>query len=545
MARSRMGILLLLFVVGASLLGAALAGGSSPAVRNGGTFRVSVSAGGFDSIDPALAYTQASWSLLDTTCARLMTYPDEPPPEGFRLVPEVAAGYPRVSKDGTIYTFTLRRGFRFSNNGAPVKASAFARQINRMLDPAMQSPGRQYVQDVVGAADVLAGKATSARGVVAKGNRLVISFTQPVPDFPARTTMPFFCAVPPTLPADPEGVGAFPGAGPYYIAELVRGRRIVLRRNRFYREGRAHHVDRFEFDLTAGSVDELVTRIEDGGADWLSSLPTTRYFDPALGLVAKYGVNKSQFFVKRGLLLRAFSFNTSRPLFRNNPSLRRAVNYAVDRAEIQRLIPGGALVLRLSDQYLPSGLPGFHNARIYPLDRPNLSRAKALARGHTRGGKVLIYTIAGGPSFTFGQVLERNLEQIGLDAQVKALPFPGYLDRLNAPNEPWDIAFTPWAPDYVDPYSYLNVLLDGRFVGAFNFSRFDSPTYNRLLRRTARLRGGARYVAYGRLDVRLARDAAPMIALGFGNEATLVSKRVDRRCIVLRPTLDLAAVCLK
>ena len=36
-------------------------------------------------------------------------------------------------------------------------------------------------------------------------------------------------------------------------------------------------------------------------------------------------------FVKPGLGLRAFALNTARPLFRNNPQLRRAVNLAVDR----------------------------------------------------------------------------------------------------------------------------------------------------------------------------------------------------------------------
>ena len=68
------------------------------------------------------------WHLLDATCARLMTFPDAPPPAGLRLVPEVAAAYPRVSSDGKTYTFTLRSGFRFSD-GTPVQASAFAHAI--------------------------------------------------------------------------------------------------------------------------------------------------------------------------------------------------------------------------------------------------------------------------------------------------------------------------------------------------------------------------------------------------------------------------------
>jgi ABC-type oligopeptide transport system substrate-binding subunit len=129
--------------------------------------------------------------------------------------------------------------------------------------------------------------------------------------------------------------------------------------------------------------------------------------------------------------------------------------------------------------------------------------------------------------------------------EVKGIPPQSYFDRLASPNEAWDIAFAPWGADYVDPYSFLNLRLDGRFRGGTNTSRFDSAKYNRLIRRAARLRGRARDRAYGRLDVQLARDAAPMIAFQNPNEPTLVSKRVDPRCIVLRPGLDLTAVCLK
>lgn len=46
--------------------------------------------------------------------------------------------------------------------------------------------------------------------------------------------MPFLCAVPPTLPADLEGVGASPSAGPYFASEYVPGESVVLERNPFY-----------------------------------------------------------------------------------------------------------------------------------------------------------------------------------------------------------------------------------------------------------------------------------------------------------------------
>lgn len=537
----RTALSLAMLVTGAGLLAAAAAHGddAGSSIRKGGTFRIAF-VGRMGNIDPALVDFNLI-PLLDATCARLMTYPDKPPPAGFRLTPEVASRY-SVSRDGKRFTFILKGGFRFSN-GDPVRASAFARAITRTLE-LKTGDGPALVQDIVGADRVQQGSAKTAAGIVARGNRLVIRLTRPTPAFPARMSAPWFCAVPPALPADPEGVTRFHAAGPYYVHEFVRERRLILRRNPYYRGSRPHHVASFVVDGQAASFDDVLDQIERGTADW-GFAPARFHFAPERRLVAKYGVNKSRFFLKPGLVFRHYHFNFSRPLFRNNPRLRRAVNFAVNRSALRREAEG-PLGSRLTDQYLPPWLPEFRDARIYPLQRPDLRKARALARGHTRSGKAVLYTFDLPPFIAAGQIIKRNLATIGLDVEVKGIPPPAYFQRLiGNPTEPWDIAFADWAPDHLDPYTYLNALLDGQFIRGVNLSHFDSPKYNRLLRRTARLQGTARYRAYGALDVQLARDAAPMVAVGYLNEATLVSKRVDRRCIVLRPTLVLNAVCLK
>jgi len=495
--------------------------GSSAKRASGGVIRVVLRSADVDSLDPALSYTVASAILVATTCASL----------------EEVAGAPRISRDNRKFTFALRSGFRFSD-GVAVRAGAFARAINRTLAPGIESPWAPYMRDIVGAEDVQAGKTPSASGVISQGNTLVVRLKRPVPDFPARMTS--FCAVPPTLPADPEGVNAFPAAGRYYVAEYRPGERILIRRNRFYGGDQPHHVDGFDVDLQAASHEEVLDRIERGEADWGWALAPV-YFDPARRLVAKYGVNKSQFFLKPGFGFRGFVFNSSRPLFRDNPSLRQAVNFAIDRSALRRA-GGGPVESRVTDQYLPAGMPGFTNARIYPLDGPDFGRARALARGHTRSGKALLYTVDSPPALAFAQSVKQNLAKIGLDVEIKGFPLPAYFGRLGATG-PYDIGFQPWVPDYQDPYAILNVLFDGRFIGGTNWGRFDSAEYNGLLRNAALLQGEARYRAYGELDVRLAREAAPMVAIDFLNEPTLFSKRVG--CVVLTPYLDLAAVCLK
>jgi ABC-type transport system substrate-binding protein len=154
----------------------------------------------------------------------------------------------------------------------------------------------------------------------------------------------------------------------------------------------AHHVDSFEFDLSASSGDEILDRVEAGTSDYaiIGGGPPA-YFDPARRVVAKYGINKSRFFVKPGLALRTLAFNLSSPLFRDNLKLRRAINFAVDRRAFRRVV-GGPLATYITDQYLPPSMPGFTNVAIYP-QQPDLRRARVLARGNTRTGKVALYTI--------------------------------------------------------------------------------------------------------------------------------------------------------
>lgn len=500
---------------------------------------------GLDYVDPALASSAPGWAVLDTTCARLMTYPDKPAPKSFKVVPEVAARPPSVSRDKKTYTFTLRNDFRFSD-GTPVRASAFARAIYRTLAPGVNSPGAQHTLDIVGAADVLDGRKQTAKGIIVRGNKLTIRFVRPAPDFVHRTTTTFLCAVPPNLPADPEGVGAIPAAGPYRITEYQRGERVVVRRNPYYHGSRPRHVAGFDVDLDARTPLDVVRTVDRGDADW-GYVPSGIYFDPSLGIVAKYGINRKRFFVRPGFTLRMLAFNSARNVFHNNAPLRRAVNYALNR---QAIIDGtsGPRASVASDQYLPSALPGFRDARVYPLDRANLAKAKELARGNLRGGKVVLYTNSSYLPMALGRIVQAQLAEIGLDVEVRGFPLHtasgAYYAKLAHAGEPWDMALALWQPSYVDPYAYLNQLLDGRYAGGTNFTRFDSRSYNQEMRRTATTEPlGARSRAYGALDVRLARYAAPLAAVDFLKEPTLVSNRVG--CIVLRPVLDLTVACLK
>jgi oligopeptide transport system substrate-binding protein len=510
--------------------------------RNGGTFRID--AASYVSVDPAI---DADWPEI-ASCALLMRYPDMLLPEGDRAVPEVAAGYPSVSRDARTYVFRIRSSFRFSN-GARVTAANFAYMIDRVLSPTLKSPYGGFLEDIIGARAVEDGKAKHVSGVRASGHTLSIRLTRPIGDFVVRLTFPAFCPVPTSVPIVPDGVDVpLPGSGPYYIAKWTRDHEVVLKRNRFYLGGRPHHVAKFVVTIGKDDDDSITRKIDRSQTDYGYGSPGAVPTQAAGDLARKYGVKGPRFFVRPGGSAIFFlALNTSRPLFRNNPSLRRAVNFALDRPALVRA--RGPYWGTPSDGYLPLGMAGAPAGHVYPVRRPDLSRARALARGHTRSGTAILYTSDTPFATVQARIVQRNLKAIGLHVTIEQFPSLVLFQKTGTRGEPFDITLQGLSAEWVDPYWYINVLLDGRTITKydnFNVSYLNVPRYNRQMERAARLTGVSRYRAYRRLALVLARDAAPEAVFATPNLRLFVSKRVG--CVISNgyPVgLDLAAACLK
>jgi peptide/nickel transport system substrate-binding protein len=489
---------------------------------------------GSSSLDPALTPVQEGsrpWVIWYATCATLMAFPDRPAPEGLIPKPEAAVGPPAISRDRRTYVFRVRRGLRFSD-GSPLTARNFARALGRVLNPLMGSTGAFLFSDV--------------RRVSVRGLALRIELTKPSGDLTTRLALPFACPVPPGFPVDPAGVDLTGvGSGPYYIARYVPDSVIVLKRSRYYRGSRPHHVDRVVVRI-GGDIDDDIKAVEDGRADvLLFAIASER----RTGLAQRYRVNKRQLFRIRGRYTGALVLNTSGALFTNNAALRRAVNFALDRPEIVRTIPSGSLSRTPTDQVMPSEVPGWRDYRLYPVTGADLGRARKLARGNLRGGKAILWTIAGPRFPPQAQVVVSNLRAIGLDVEVKVMSADVMNARAGIPGAPYDMILAEFPLDYPDPANALVRLLGGQNArkpsGNDNFAYLDEPAYNRQMAAADRLTGRARFRAFSRLDAEIMRNQAPWAPLYEDSVWLLVSKRVA--CLRLQPEVieDYAAMCLR
>jgi YVTN family beta-propeller protein len=504
-----------------------------------------------ESMDPALADGGISWRLIYATCAGLVNYPDKAGPAGSQLKPEVAQALPTRSRDGKTYTFTIRRGFRFSPpSGQPVTAQTFKDSIERTLNPAMHSysAGYGYLADIVGARRYMAGKASHITGIVARGGQLTIRLTSPAGDFLSQVALPGFCAVPSNAPIK-RNLRRVPSAGPYYVSSYTPKQSVVLARNPNYHGDRPHHFARIELMLAVPAA-RAVHEIESGTVDYTQLGSDYYAFTSAIrGLVApraaRYGAGSAaaargaqQYFVNPEPELHFLVLNTHRALF-SDVRLRQAVNYAIGRPKLAELgfadqpLPGTT-----ADHYLPPGMPGYRAAHVYPT-RPDPARARQLVESaHARGRTAVLYSGAETVQSELAQIVKNNLAAIGLNVEIKTFPVTSFFNHLRTPGEPFDLAIAVWLADYPDPNQMLNPLLDG----SVGYPSFADPAYQRRLAAAARVSGPQRYLTYGELDLDLARNAAPLAAFSNTSSHDFFSQRIGCQTYGVYG-MDLAALC--
>ncbi len=505
----------------------------------GGTLNVDLP-NDVDYTDPALDYLSTGWEIEYATCLKLMNYPDANGAKGAQLVPEAATGFPKVSNNGKTYDFTVKVPYTKFSNGQPVTAASFKAAFDRDADPKMQSPSVPFFSDIVGS------DKSPVSGVKVSGSHLIVNLTKAAPDFLARMAMPFFCAIPSNLQRDPNGVLTPPSAGPYYIAARTPNKSITIKKNPYYRGQRPHNVTQINY-VVGNSLAATYLRTQQGATDYAAGgIPPASYAEAA----QKYGINKSQFWVKPQLGVSYLAFNHDRGLFKGakGTDLAKAINYAIDRKAM--LAQGGYLAGKRTDQVLPPGIAGFRDANLYPLKGPDLATAKkwAAKAGVKQGTTVEYYTSNTGSAPLVAQIVQFNLKQIGLNVNSHLFARAVQIDKEGTRGEPFDITSEAWIADYADPYDFINVLLSGDSLHASNNNNvayFNDPAYNKQMRSAALLSGQSRYSAYGNLDVSMMAKNPPWAARNNFNDRILLSNRVG--CFTYNPTysVDLAALCIK
>jgi peptide/nickel transport system substrate-binding protein len=350
----------------------------------------------FETIDPAFAEFSATVAMLGTVYDGLVGFARRGGSEGTQIVPNLADSLPEISAGGTRYAFRLRPGIRYSN-GMLVKASDFRRAVERLYR------GRSESADLFRAllgADACERRPRScdlSRGVRTDAATGTIVFRLRRPDAAFLNTLAGGVPLAPVPPGTPDrDVRRRPvsSTGPYMIKSYVPGRALRLVRNPHFRVWSSvarpkAYPDEIEFRL--GVSDRAAVRaVERGQAD-VANVPLDRTEELRARHASQVHLHPERATIFLFLNTRLAPFNDVR--------VRRALNYAVDRAAVAR-VQGGPERARPTCQIRPPGSVGFQlycpytasPSRTGDWKAPDLARARRLvAASGTSGMEVKVW----------------------------------------------------------------------------------------------------------------------------------------------------------
>ena len=431
--------------------------------HKGGTLKLlAKSAGG--TLDPKVNYTLQYWQLYQAMYDGLLAFKKVNGQESFTVVPDLAEAMPEVSGGGKTYTFTLRKGIKFSD-GRDVTVDDVAASFKRIFTVSSPTAGTFY-NGIIGAAACLKTPTSCdlSKGVVVDKatNKIVINLVDPDPELPYKLSVPHASILPANAPAKDAGNTPIPTTGPYMVASYDPNTALKMVRNPHFTEwsrdaqpqGYSDEIDE-SFGLT---VEAAVTAVQNGQADWLFDPPPA---DRLSEIGTKYA---DQVHVNALTAFWYLPMNTNLAPF-NNIKARQAVNWAVDRAAVVKLF-GGEKLAQPVCTFLPPEFPGHVDDCQYTKgggttwSAPDLEKAKQLVQeSGTAGQEVGIVVSDDEVNKAVGEYVQSVLTSIGYKATLKPISGNIQFTYIQNTKNKVQISLSQWYQDYPAASDFLNVLL--------------------------------------------------------------------------------------
>ena len=366
---------------------------------------------------------------------------------------------PEVTDDGTTYTLTLRDGLKYSD-GSPVKANDFEHTIKRVIN--LESGGSSfYTGNIVGAEEYeKAGKAKGdISGITADDatRKITIKIKQPSGQFPFILAMDFAGLVPGDTPFENQTKSPPPGVGPFKITSVSTGRSFVMEKNANYPEIEGLPAAKLD-KITINAVTQdsrAITDVLQNKADYYDEPPSSdalREFRDQAPDRYRGEVTNSTYYYFLNQRVKPF----------DNPQVRQAVNFAIDKRALQRLFGG---LLTPSCNFLPPGMQGYKKIDPCPYGdpkaAPDIAKAKQMIQqAGVAGQSVTVYGNDEELTRNVTEYLADVLEQIGLKPQLRIVNGDVYFQTIGNQNTKAAAGFANWFQDYPHPYNFM-FLIDG------------------------------------------------------------------------------------
>lgn len=483
--------------------------------------------------DPTQTADQISGASVNLIFDRLLDFDAK-----LNIIPYLADGMPTVSADGTKFTFKLRKGVQFVKPDGSVlhemTADDVIYSLNRLFNPNLKptpSPvATAFFGGIVGASDVVSGKAQTASGLKKIDDSTVeIDLSKPDLGFLDVLATPNASIVPKDVAG--EDTTAFSqkpvGSGPFLLKSWAKGQQATYIKNPHYWKAGLPYLD--EIDMRVGvDPNSALQQVQTGTLDLLGDfLP-----DAAITSVTNDPQYKDQ--VKRQTFAQteymwmdyqAQPGTSAAPLA--NKKVRQALQYAINKDAIAKASHGLYVV---SNCIFPQVFP-VYNAKCHDWSYDPAKAKQLLAdAGYPNGlpGTIKFYVDNRDRMTGPAALIQQDLAKVGVTIQIVAESQDVELNDISTPHVA-PMGFLEWSQDFPDPEDFIDPILSCATAvkGASNFAFYCNPEVDKQAAAARAETDPQKRIEMYRAVESAILDDAPWVPISNYRTVTLISKRVS------------------
>lgn len=379
------------------------------------------------------------------------------------IVPSLAKSW-ETSADGLTLIFHLQSGVKFSD-GTPFDAAAVKYNMDRFLNPKTKSSTKNPY-NLVKETDVIDAETVQMK-LSQPSEALFMAFSNTNIGMMSPASIP--------LDSDPYfnliGTNAPVGTGPYVLKEFVKGDHITVARNPYY-WGKAPYYDQVEFFITPSAA----TR-----ESLLLAGQVDIALDPPIADLASLA-NNSDVKIDQALSDRVLfvGLNTTTK-YLDNPKVRQALNYAIDKdAIVKNVLMGYGKPV---DSPMPSDFFGYCPCTPQYSYNPTLAK-QLLKEAGVPDHWTLRFAAPTGrypEDYQVAQAIAGYLKDVGIDAQLQTTDWGSYMSWITG-HKPadavTDMYFLGWSGGYPHGSVTMSMFQTGTF---FNGGFYSNPKLDNLI----------------------------------------------------------------
>lgn len=472
--------------------------------------------------DPARLYTSGGGNVPSLVFRTLTTRNRENGAEGAKVVPDLATDTGRPNKDATVWTYTLKQALKYED-GTPITSADIKYGIERSFAPEL-SGGAPYLRDWLSGAADYQGPYKDKKGLSAiatpDARTIVFHLNKPEGEFPFLATQTQFTPVPKAKDTGTKYEQHPVSSGPYKVVKNQNdGERVLLERNPHWSGDDERKAYPDKVDVRSGLDSSVINQrlAASQGAD-KAAVTTDTNLGPAelarvsgdKGLAARVGTGHFGY-------TNYIAFNPKVKPF-DDPKVRQAISYAVDRSSVINAAGGSALA-EAATTFLPDQKSfGYTSHDLFPAGRSgNAAKAKELLKeaGHPNG---LTVTLTHSNSKDFetspeiATALQDALKKAGITVRLQGLEDNDYRDKIRGIKTEPGFFLAHWGADWPSGGPFLAPIFDGRQIvkdGAnFNTGLLDDTSVNTEIDAINKLTDlNAAAARWGALDKKVAGQA--------------------------------------